>query len=160
MTRMWMLGAAAAIVAMPVAAQTMAPADYVKMAGASDLYERQSSELVLQSTRNPEVRRFANMMIAHHRKSTADVTAAAKRARVAIAPPMLMPPQAEMIAQLRAAQGTARDTAYLTQQRTAHDQALALHQGYARDGSAAPLKAAAAKIVPVVSSHIAMLKRM
>lgn len=64
-----------AIVSSPAAAQVMSPAEYVKMAGASDLYERQSSELVLQSTKNPEIRDFATMMIAHHTQSTADVKA-------------------------------------------------------------------------------------
>lgn len=156
-----LLGLAAAMaVTQPAFAQATTPAEYVKMAGASDLYEITSSRVVLQSTTDPKIRQFANMMIQHHTKSTADVKAAAKRAKLRPAPPMLMPDQQQMVDELRAASGTARDQAYITQQRTAHDKALALHQSYARDGTSAPLKMTAAKIVPVVQSHITMLQTM
>lgn len=151
----------AGAIAAPAQAQTAtSPTDYVKKAGASDLYERQSSEIVLQSTRDAQVRDFARMMIQHHGKSTADVKIAAARARVRVPPPMLMPAQAQMVRELRAADGAARDGVYLRQQRMAHDQALALHRGYAADGTSAPLKQAAGMIAPVVQQHIAMLQRM
>lgn len=71
-----------------------------------------------------------------------------------------MPAQAEMVAQLKAASGAAGDKAYVTEQKQAHDQALALHQSYAAAGTAPPLRAAAAKIVQVVQTHINMLTRM
>ena len=152
--------AAALLAAAPAAAQVMAPAEYVKTAGASDLYERQSSQIVLQTTTDPRVREFAQMMIAHHTKSTADVKAAAMRSRVAVAPPMLMPTQAELIAELRAEQGPARDATYIAQQKASHNQALAVQQAYAMEGAAPALRRAASGIVPVVQSHIAMLMKM
>lgn len=151
---------ASAIIAAPAFAQAMSPQDYVASAGASDLYERQSSELVSQSTKNMKIREFAQMMIAHHTKSTADVTSAARQANVPVPPPSLNAEQTAMMAQLRAAHGEARDTAYLTQQKTAHAQALTLHQIYAAAGTAAPLRAAAAAIVPVVQQHIERLNAM
>lgn len=152
--------AAALLFASPALAQVMTPADYVKTAGASDLYERQSSQIVLQTTTDPRVRQFAQMMIAHHSKSTADVKRAAARSRVAATPPMLMPAQAELIAQLRAEQGPARDRAYLAQQKASHNQALAVQQAYAAEGTAPALRRAAAGIVPVVQEHIGMLIKM
>ncbi|MDB5695887.1 MAG: hypothetical protein JWN21_1430 [Sphingomonas bacterium] len=152
--------AATMLAATPVAAQVMTPAEYVMTAGASDLYERQSSQLVLQTTTDPRVRDFARMMIAHHSRSTADVAAAARRSRVPVARPMLMPLQAELVAQLRAEQGPARDARYLAQQKAAHGQALAVQQAYAADGTAPALRRAAAAIVPVVQEHIGMLMRM
>ena len=153
------LAAPALMIVTPAFAQATSPADYVKQAGASDLYERQSSQLV-RSSSDPKVRDFAQTMIAHHTKSTADVKAAARQAGVRVPPPRLMPMQASMLADLRRATGTQRDTLYVTQQRQAHQQALALHSGYAANGSSAPLKAAAAKIAPVVQSHIDMLNAM
>lgn len=155
-----MLFAAAALAATPAAAQVMTPAEFVKTAGASDLYEKESSQLVLQTTQDAKIRSFAQMMIDHHAKSTADVKAAARKARVAVPAPKLMPLQAELVAQLRAESGPARDAAYVAQQKAAHNQALAVHKAYAADGTAAPLKAAAAKIEPVVMQHIEMLKAM
>ncbi|WP_294195037.1 DUF4142 domain-containing protein [uncultured Sphingomonas sp.] len=152
--------AAVALIAAPAMAQQVTADAYVATAGASDLYEKTSSQLVLGSTRNAKVRSFAQGMIRDHNKSTAMVKAAAAKAGVAAKPPVLTPEQSDMVAQLRAQQGTARDQAYLAQQRTAHEQALALHQGYAANGSAAPLKTTAGQIAPVVQHHIDMLKGM
>lgn len=149
-----------AAISAPAFAQVMTPTEYVKTAGASDLYERQSSELVLQSTQDPKVKAFATMMIAHHSKSTADVKAAAARAKVKAAPPALMPAQEELIAQLRAEKGPARDARYIAQQKAAHGQALSVQKAYAADGTALPLKQAAAMIVPVVEQHIHELMMM
>ncbi len=154
------IAAAAALSASPAMAQVMTPSEFVTAAGASDLYERQSSEIVRASTSDPRVREFAEMMIAHHTKSTEDVKAAARAAKLKVAPPQLMPAQSEMIAQLNAENGAARDAAYIAQQKAAHTQALAVQQAYAREGTSAPLRAAAGAIVPVVENHIMMLKTM
>ena len=151
---------AALLIAAPAAAQVMAPAEYVMAAGASDLYERQSSQIVLESTQDPRIRSFAQMMITDHGKSTADVKAAATRSRVPATPPKLTPTQAELIAQLRAETGAARDATYVAQQKASHNQALTVQQAYAASGTAPALKTVAAGIVPVVQHHIEMLKTM
>ena len=155
-----LIAASTLVVAAPAAAQVMAPAEYVMTAGASDLYERTSSQVVLQTTQDRKVRDFARMMIEHHTKSTADVKAAAMKSRVPVAPPKLMPAQAELIAQLNAERGPARDMAYIAQQRISHGQALAVQKAYAMEGTAPALRRAASGIVPVVESHIAMLMKM
>ncbi len=146
--------------ATPVWSQSTTGRQYVEMAGAGDLYEKSSSQLVLTSTKNPKIRSFAQMMIADHSKSTAEVKAAATRAKIIVAPPKLTAEQTRMIADLRAAKGRARDETYLTQQKAAHDKALELHTTYSSDGTVAPLKQAAAKIAPVVQHHIDMLQSM
>ena len=152
--------AAIAVAASPVLAQVMTPADYVGTAGASDLYERESSQLVLATTQDPKIKTFAEMMVAQHGKSTADVKAAAAKSRVTAPPPKLMPAQAEMIAQLNAEKGPARDMAYVAQQKAAHGQALNVQKAYAAEGTAPALKVVAETIVPVVEAHIAMLMKM
>ena len=160
MIRTLMAATAIALAATPSIAQIMAPGDYVATAGASDLYERRSSELVLQSTQDPAIRQFATMMIAHHTKSTKDVVAAARQARVKAPPLKLMPAQVTMVTELKAVKGSARDKAYVAQQRQAHDQALALHKAYAAEGTVPALRAAAGKVVTVVQRHIDMLSKM
>jgi putative membrane protein len=153
--------APALLAATPAAAPVMEPTDYVRTAGASDLYERTSSQVVLETTTDPKVRSFAQMMIAEHTASTADVKAAAAKAKVpSPGEPKLTPLQKELVSQLRLEQGPARDAAYIAQQRASHQQALNVQQAYAAEGTAPPLKAAAAKIVPVVQRHIEMLKTM
>ena len=123
------------------------------MAGASDLYEIQSSQLLLQSTQDAELRRFAEMMIEHHTMTTRTVIEAARAAGMTPPPPMLDPRKAEMIRQLQAAQGTARDALYRQQQVMAHQEALQLHSRYSSNGDTPALKAAAAAAVPIVTRH-------
>ena len=149
-----LLAPAAAIAVMPTPATT-----YVKKAGAGDLYEIQSSKLVMNST-NPKLRGFAQEMVSDHTKSTADVKAAAMKAGMHPAPPMLSPKQSMMIANLNKVSGAARDQMYVEQQKAAHNEALALHEEYAANGTTPSLKMAATKIVPVVKSHIQMLAAM
>lgn len=140
--------------AIPVAAHAETPARYVAKAGAGDLYEETSSKLVLRSTKDATVRAFATMMVRDHNKSTAMVKAAAAKSHLKVGPPHMSAEQKANVAALTKATGAARDQLYWEQQKTAHAQALALHQGYATSGTAQPLKAAAAKIAPVVQKHI------
>ena len=80
----------------------MAAADYIAMAGAGDLYEKASSEMLVRDTGNADVRRFAQMMIADHAKTTAQVKSAAQAAHVTVPPPALTVEQQSMIDALRA----------------------------------------------------------
>ena len=150
----------AAVLATPAMAQVMTPTEYVTTAGASDLYEITSSKVVLEATQNTTLRDFAQMMVTQHTKSTADVKAAAMKSRVKVAPPKLTPLQQELVIELRAENGAARDATYIAQQKASHGQALAVQKAYATAGTAPALKAAAASIVPVVEHHIMMLKAM
>lgn len=152
--------AALTLPATPLFAQAMTPATYVMKAGAGDTYEKDSSRLLLTSSKNPKLRRYATMMIGDHTKSTAEVKAAAMKSRLTPRPPMLDATGRANMAALRKVSGTARDTLYIDQQKTSHQAALELQQGYAADGTAAPLKMTAAKIVPVVQHHIEMLNAM
>jgi putative membrane protein len=146
--------------AAPAFALVMSPAEYVKTAGASDLFERQSSQLVLETTMDPKVKAFATMMVDNHAKSTAEVKAASAKSGVAAAPPMLTPTQVELIAELKVLKGAERDARYLAEQKAAHSQALSVQKAYAMDGTAPALKIAAAGIVPVVEHHLSMLKTL
>jgi putative membrane protein len=159
MTKLMLL-APVLLAATPAAAQVMTPTEYVMTAGASDLYERTSSEIVLETTQDPKIRALAQQMIAEHAKSTAQVKAAAAKSRVKAAPPRLTSLQSELIAELRAEAGPARDMAYVAQQKAAHGQALNVQKAYAMEGTAPALKATAGGIVPVVQHHIQMLMAM
>lgn len=155
--------AVAALAAAPTlafAAPAMTSSSYVMKAGAGDLFERQSSALVAKSTTNPKLKTFAQEMVTDHTKSTAAVKAAAMKAGLHPAAPKLTAKQTSDMSALRAATGTARDSLYIEQQKAAHQEALALHQDESTAGTAAPLKAAATKIVPVVQHHIDMLAAM
>jgi putative membrane protein len=141
-------------------AQATSASDYVMKAGAGDQYEIQSSQLELQSTKDPKIKAFAHKMITDHNKSTAMVKAAAMKAGMNPAPPQLDADGQQNMSALQAASGTQRDALYLQQQKMSHDKSLALHRDYNQNGDSAPLKAAAGKIVPVVEMHETMLQSM
>jgi putative membrane protein len=143
----------------PTVSPQSAP-DYLTLAGAGDLFEIESSKAVLEKTRNFKIRGFAQMMVKQHQGSTAKLKAAASQAKLTVQPPMLMPVQQSMLDRIKAASADSVDAAYLAAQKSAHQEALALHQGYAASGEVAPLKQAASEIVPVVRSHVEILGKL
>lgn len=157
------------IAATPVAAQTPPPpppaaakaqaAAYVRAAGMSDLYEITSSKLALQKSRNDDVRRFAQMMIDHHTRTTAATVRAARQDGLPPTPPRLGGAEAS-ISELRRASADAFDRLYIGQQLPAHQAALDLHQSFAANGDHPALKASAQAAVPIVQQHIQMLQQM
>lgn len=147
------VGGGAAIAAPPAA-------EFVMKAGASDLYEEQSSKLVLGSTKDPKIKQYANMMITDHMKTTNGVKAAVRKSGMTPKPPMLDAEGKQNMTALKAATGTQRDQLYIQQQKTSHDKALALMQDYSSAGDNPNLKQAATTAVPIVQHHIEMLNSM
>lgn len=161
MIRFALLAAASVLATAGVsAAPTTSGPEFVKMAGAGDLYEKTSSQMVLKTAKNPKVRDFANMMIKDHTDSTMKVKAAAKSDKVMVGSPKLMPEQQKMIADLKAAKPADRERVYVQQQVMAHQMALELHTTFAQSGDKPALKQAAAGIAPVVQHHLTELQSM
>ncbi len=133
---------------------------YVMMAGASDMFEIQSSQIALQRATRPETRQYAQMLIQHHTQTSQQVMAAARASGINPPPPRLLPMQQRMITQLQRASGANFDRVYLTQQVPAHEMALALHSNYARSGDRAPLRTVAGTAVPIVTQHLEQARMM
>lgn len=133
-----------------------APA-FVAMAASSDMYEIESSRLALQRSRDPRNRMHAEMMIRDHSNTTAQLTAAARSAGLGV-PMQMLPMHAALLDQL--ARSTKFDATYRRQQVVSHEQALALHDNYARRGDVPQLRGVAAAAVPVVRAHLEHLRRM
>jgi putative membrane protein len=174
MIKIKLAGAALALAlsagALPALAQTPPPPPpaeakttampYVMAAGASDQFEIQSSQIALQKSQNADVRKFAQMLIDHHNKTTAATTKAATKAGLTPMPPMLDPGAQPSITELQNASAADFDRIYLAQQIPAHQAALDLHQSYASGGDKAPLKASARSAVPIVKQHIAAAQKL
>ena len=145
------------------AATDMTPEDrtnFVMLAGASDLFEIQSSQLALTKAQRPEVRQFAQMLIQHHTQTTQSVMAAARAAGMNPPPPALNSMQAQMIAELQQASTANFDDVYMRQQVPAHEMALALHTNYSKDGDTPSLRTAAAGAVPIVTQHLQQARQL
>jgi putative membrane protein len=137
----------------------MSAAEYATLASGADLFEIQSGELAQMRAASQSVKDFAGMMIADHRRTTTAMRRALQTANMqAPGAPRLDADQSAMLAQLQGASGPDFDRLYLQQQRMAHQDALALHQGYARDGGNGVLKGVAAQTVPIIERHLSMLQ--
>lgn len=132
---------------------------YVRMAGSSDMYEKESSQFILSSAQNADVRRFAEMMVGDHTNTTAQLLAAAKQSGIT-ADPKLLSKHAQLLRQLRGASDTTREKTYIRQQVKAHEQALALHQAYSERGDNPALRQVAAAAVPIVQAHLSEAQRI
>jgi putative membrane protein len=131
----------------------MAPAQYVRQAAGSDQFEIQSSQLALTRSQNPEVRAFAQQMIADHSAST-NALMQTPEAQAAGLPP-LDPEHAQMLAQLQRLSGPQFDSAYMQMQVQAHREALSLQDSYARAGGNPGLRGLAAQTTPMIQHHLA-----
>lgn len=149
-----------ALMGTAAAAETPTPSKFVEKAGASDTFEIDSARLMVTS-KNSAIKMFATQMITDHAKSTKLVTAAARADHLALKRPSMTVAQRTDLTALKAVPGgKTKDDLYVKQQKAAHDDALALMQDYAANGTARHLKMTAAKIAPVVEKHQSMLSSM
>ena len=133
---------------------------FVNAAGQSDAYELASAQLILTQSMDPKVRQFAQQMIEDHRKTSADLAAAAQASR--LDPPPAGPggDQQKMLSALQSQKGADLDRSFMTQQVNAHTAALVTEQGYLAKGADPNLRKAAQGAVPLIEHHLDMAKRM
>jgi putative membrane protein len=135
-----------------------APAEqYARKAAANNLYQKEAGALVLRSSRNPEIRKLAQAMVAGHARSAADLRRAAAQVGITINPQLSTVEFKQMLGKLIRATGEERDGLYLTQQGAVLQRALFLHEDYAAGGDQPALQEVAAKVAPVIQSRIDML---
>jgi putative membrane protein len=141
----------------PVVIRPLFPADYMAMASSIDLYEIRSSELALTRARNPRHRDFAQMMIAAHTGTSAQLSLAGRRLNLLPAASLLPRHQAlfdELVA------SSDFDATYHSQQIAVHEAALKLHSDFAARGESATLRPVARNAVPIVRRHLEIMRRM
>lgn len=141
--------------------QAMTVQAYVTNAALSDLYEIESSRLAQQKARSAPIRQFAQQMITDHTATTAQLKTTLSRASLsAPAPARLDSRRQGMLDRLTSLTGQEFEKAYLDQQTMAHQEALALHSGYARSGDNDALKAFASSVAPKIEHHFGMVKQL
>ena len=139
----------------------MSVQDFANKAAASDKFEIDSSKAALATSSSDDVKKFAQMMVDAHTKSSADLKAALAGANPAVTPdPTLDADQQASLDSLKAAPAAAFDAAYKTAQVDGHQKALAMLQQYAAGGEAGPAKDFAAKMVPIVTEHLRMAQAL
>ncbi len=126
---------------------------FASNASQSDMYEIEAAKIAQQRSKNPEIKAFAKMMVTDHTKSSATLKPLIVAAGQMPADKLDQRRQG-FIDNLKSAGDADFDKTYVDQQVAGHEEALTLMQGYAKDGSDAGLKGAAAKIAPIVQMHL------
>ena len=132
-------------------------AAFVSNATQSDMYEIQAAKIAEARSKNPDIKAFAKMMIKDHTASTKAMTPLIAAAGQKPADG-LDNRRKGFIDHLNQASDADFDKTYVDQQVAAHQEALDLMNGYAKDGSDAGLKGGAAKIAPTVQMHLDKIK--
>lgn len=139
---------------------------FVENACIADLYEIEAGRLALRRSRSDAVREFGGTMVEHHTTAMHQMRSALRSHEVTDPLPDLQPTaeldkrRSGMIDHLRDAPDDDFDKMYLDQQKLAHQEAIALHRGYAENGDNPQLRSVAAGGLPMVVRHEKMLHRI
>ena len=139
----------------------MSTPQFITAASQSDEFEIQEGQMASSMGKSAGVRKFGAEMVRDHTKTTDNLHKAIMKAGMQVPPPPpLRADQRQMVAQLQTMSGADFDKGYLQQQVQAHKEALMIHQNYSQDGDTPAIKAAAAKTVPIVQSHLQMAQQL
>ena len=130
---------------------------YIATAASIDLFEIQSSQMVLSRSRHVANREFAEMMIRAHNGTSAQLSMAGRRLN--LLPSATMQPRHEaMLAELSSSANF--DATFRRMQIAVHEEALRLHSNYAERGASPTLRPVAANAVPIIRRHLRLLDSM
>lgn len=165
---------AATVLASPVAAKeilgmgTPDATQFRAKATASDAFEVLSSRIAKTHATDPDLKMFAEMMIADHTKSTNDLIALGGISKASLETKMNPGSDGKFVAndlidsdhanELNSLNSKSNDDfnkTYIADQVKGHENAVALLEDYAKNGDNPRLKEFANKILPTVKEHLA-----
>ena len=128
-------------------------AAYISNAAMGDMYEIQAADMALERTENAQVRELAQMIKTDHTAASERLRAAAQAAGETL-PTELDERRQGMLDNLRAASSAEEfDRVYIAQQVAAHEEALALHRGFADNDENAALAQHAQSVIEPIEMH-------
>jgi putative membrane protein len=136
------------------------PQQFATEARIGNLFEVESSAVAKNKTKSPDIAAFAQMMIEDHGKADAELETAAKEQQASSLPEELDADEKAKLEQLMAASETDFDSLYVKLQTEAHAEAVALFSKYSQNGPSGALKDFAAKTLPKLKTHEAMVLQL
>ena len=155
--------------AAPGGAQQLSAQDFVNQAAVANMFEIQSSKLVLGKLKggkrgkggNDAVRDFAQRMIKDHTQAGKQLQATLKQAKLKITPPKkLDAAHRQLMQQLKSDKSGQVAGDYANMQLQAHQEAVALFRNYAQNGDNAQLKQFAQQTLPTLQEHLQMAQQL
>ena len=125
-------------------------------AASGGAYEVQASQLALQKSQTPRVRMIAERMVKDHSDAGMKLDAIVRQKSMLVND-VPSDDQKQMIAKLNDLSGDAFDQEYLSQQKMAHEQTIALFKKEIDSGTDSDLKMFASDTLPTVQAHYQMI---
>ena len=136
------------------------PQEFADSMAQSDGYELAAAQTALAQSRNPQVRAFAERMIADHDHMEQALRAAASASGLKPPRPQVGGDQSSFLAALQSLRSDEFDREYGRQQMLAHTSALTVVRSYAAKGSDANLRSMAASCAPVIELHLQAARQL
>jgi len=166
---------AASLLALPAFAQSMGERnginsalgvtpkteDFVKEVAISDMFEIESSKLAAQNGQAAPVKSFASQMVTDHGKTSSELKAMVSGGKVkAELPTALDSSHQSKLDKLKGLKGADFDKQYVSDQQSAHKDAVGLFERYAKGGDNPELKGWAGKTLPALQHHKDMADKL
>ena len=133
---------------------------FVEKAAIGDMYEIQSSQIVLDKLQNREFQDFARTIVDDHTKASNEMKSIVQGAGNLQVPTQLDDKHKRMVDQLKSASGADLARQYKSQQIQAHQDAVKLYQDYSRQGDHQRLKQFAEATLPKLQQHQQMAQAL
>jgi len=143
------------------AATAVSGEEFVTTAGVAGMFEIESSKIAAQKSMNGDVKTFAERMVSDHTKAAEELkTTASSAGEKYVMPTALDDKHQKMMDELKSADQSRFDAAYVRMQTDAHKEAVELFDGYAKQGDNPNLKTFAEKTLPTLQQHYDMIKQI
>lgn len=153
-----------ALVSLPALAADKLPEmtqDFIDKAAVANKFEIDTSQLALEYGKAADVKSFAQEMIDDHTKIGEEFKATLQAANIPVPADSLDMTHGAKYAKLRLfTTESGFDAAYVSEQLSAHQDAVKLFGDYASNGPTPALKEFAQKTLPKLEHHLAMVKEL
>ena len=134
------------------------PESFMKDAAQGGMAEVKMGELASKNAKDPEVKKFGQMMVTDHGAAGKDLEALAKKKNFTL--PTDLGSHQSTYDKLSKLTGGDFDKEYVNEMVSDHEKDLKEFQSQAADSSDADVKAFAAKVVPVIQKHLDTIKAL
>jgi putative membrane protein len=131
---------------------------FVYKATIGGMFEVKSSQLALKMSKDPDVKKFADMMVSDHGAANAELEAIAKEQGLKV-PGSLDKEHAVELKSLRQA-GASLDAPYVKAQLEGHAETVKMFEQYAESGDNEALQNFAVKTLPTLRTHLDTIEQM
>ncbi len=136
------------------------PQEFAASVAESNGYQLAAAQCALAQSPNPQIRAFADQMIADHENMARLLLDAAKAAGLEPPQSHVGGDQARFLSSLQSLRGDEFDREYVRQQALADTGALATIRGYAEKGSDSNLRRMAATAAPIIERHLQTARQL